>query len=126
MSRQDAQRYEWEPGWQFGRSPLPAQEIDFLNDDEDVSDVGVFVTFGEEAIRPLFAIVEMWPHKEYGRVKRAFEREFDEKERRSLRLLHARLERYYLRSGIPHKGVVMKPATYRLAVRAANFFVLEG
>lgn len=102
-------------------SPYTWEEWDDENLPE-VSDVSLIILFGEQRIKPLFVIVEMWDHKNYGRGKREYLKNFDGKERKIIGKYHTSLYTWYLRTGIPRGGVRMSLKTYDLLERAANFF----
>ena len=66
-------------------------------------------------------LVECWDHKRYGRVKRAYLKEFNDSERARLGKLHTRAWVWVMRRGVPDR-VVLSAGNYNLLVRAASFF----
>ncbi len=66
-------------------------------------------------------IVEGWNKIKSGRIHRAFEAEFSEKERVTLSRFYPILRRWYLEKGTPEKAQI-GVQTYNLLIRAANFF----
>ena len=105
---------------------LAKHDPDYESDIEPLPPSGVAVLVrlrvGEEHIRPLFVIVEMYARKQYGRGRRAWENQFSQTERKIISRWYGRLYDYYLRTGMPRQGVEMMPGTLELLQRAANFF----
>lgn len=66
-------------------------------------------------------IVECWDRKKSGRVRRRWEEEFDQAERRKIGRYHGRFYRWYLVSGSPDR-VACAVRTLRLLQRAVAFF----
>jgi hypothetical protein len=103
--------------------PIPqdryAEEADY---EPEVHDVALVVIFGELKLKRLLVIAETWDHKNFGRGKREYYKTFTEPERRIIARWHPNIYNWYLRTGIPHKGVRMKLGVYALLCRAANFF----
>ena len=78
--------------------------------------------FGENYIKRLFVIVETYEHKNYGRGKREYMKQFTKSERKTISKYYAKIYRWYLVTGIPHNGVRMSLNTYELLCRASDFF----
>lgn len=87
-----------------------------------VDDIKIQVRFGNKYIQPFYIIVETYEHKNYGRGKRLYLQEFTKQERRIISEYHAKLYKWFMRTGVPVEGVVMKLKTYSLLQRASNFF----
>lgn len=66
-------------------------------------------------------IVECWDHRKTLSGGRKYRAKFSPKERQQLAAKHKDLRRWYLVKGFPVK-TLMLPATWRLLVKAANFF----
>lgn len=81
------------------------------------------VTFisGDLVKRYTGVLVEGWEHAKFGRGRRLYQLEFKPHEREALRRLYNRAYGWVLRTGHP-KRVRMSVNTYRLLVRAAEFF----
>lgn len=90
--------------------------------DNPVNGLAVRVIYGEQYLRQLFVIVEMYDHKKYGRGKRAWMNEFTDQERKIISKYYLKIYAWYLRTGIPLNGVAMRAKTYATLVKAANFF----
>lgn len=91
---------------------------------EVVDEPKAFVCFAwpAEMITPHAAVmVECWDHKRYGRVKRAYLKEFTDAERAALGKLHTRAWRWIMQRGTPDR-VIMSARNYTLLTRAASFF----
>jgi len=88
----------------------------------DENKIHIMFRFGSNYIKRLFVIVETYDHKGYGRGKREYLKQFSKKERNIISHYYGKIYRWYLVKGIPHQGVVMKPETYALLCRAADFF----
>lgn len=66
-------------------------------------------------------VVEMWDKKRFGRIKRAYNNEFNENERRKARDLYSLFYTWYLIKGTPENHV-FKPETIAFINRLINFF----
>jgi hypothetical protein len=66
-------------------------------------------------------IAENWEHIKYGRVKRAWEKEFTQAERNKISRYRGKFHRWYLVTGVP-KRVMVNLNTLTLLQRAVNFF----
>lgn len=106
-------------------SPAPDSPDEFVQLDS-LSDAQVEVRpiYSGRAFNQLVAyqvIVEMWKQKNYGRVKRAWLKEFTQAERTTISNYHGRFYRWTLVSGTPdHVSCRMK--TLHLLQRAVAFF----
>lgn len=89
---------------------------------EPVDNIKIQVRFGQKYIQPFYVIVETYDHKNYGKGKRLYSQEFTKQERRVISDYHAKLYKWFMRTGVPVEGVVIKPSTYALLQRASNFF----
>lgn len=67
-------------------------------------------------------IVEGYKHKNYGRGKRAYLKEFTEKERKAISKYHAKIYKWYLVTGFPDHYIFRKLQTVHLLQRAVIFF----
>lgn len=82
---------------------------------------------GEEFIRQVCfpVVVEMWKHVEgrsvVGRVKRAYHKEFNEKERAAITRWHKKFERWHLVTGTPIR-IMMRMKTLEFLKRVVDFF----
>ena len=70
-------------------------------------------------------VVEGWKHIKYGRVKRAWLKEFTEKERAKAGVMYREFYRWHLVTGIPQHGRAMRLETYEFIKRLCNFFGTE-
>ena len=67
-------------------------------------------------------VVEMWDHRTFGRVKRAYLREFPTKsERQRVAYYYKKFYRWYLIKGTPQTAF-FKPEQLRFINRVVNFF----
>lgn len=66
-------------------------------------------------------VVEMWDKRLEGRVKRAWVKEFSEKERAKAATLYPLFYRWYLVKGLPEDKIFM-PNTLDLVRRLVHFF----
>jgi hypothetical protein len=105
---------------------LDEEEMSYILDGEDVgkecTGVQLRTVFGGDGLRRLFVIAEGYDKKKCGRVKRAWLKQFTPKERKLVSRWYARIYAWYLRTGIPVKGVVMAARTYNTLCKAADFF----
>lgn len=102
-----------------------AEESYILDGEEtgkECTGVQIRTIFGGNALRRLFVIVEGYDKKSCGRVKRAWLEQFTTKERELVSHWYARIYAWYLRTGIPVKGVAMSARTYDTLCKAATFF----
>lgn len=99
----------------------PPYEDDYIEPLEG-SEVRLETRFGPDYIKPLFVIVECYDHKNHGRGKREYLKQFTKDERAVISRYYGRLYDWYLRRGIPVNGVAMRPSTLELLQRAASFF----
>ncbi len=66
-------------------------------------------------------IVEGWEKSKYGRVRRAWHKEFTQEERNKIARYHGKFYRWYLVTGNPHR-VSLRLTTLTLLQRAVAFF----
>jgi len=69
-------------------------------------------------------VVECWEHKNSGRVKRAWLKEFTEEERAKASKLHKTFYQWHLVKGIPFEHR-MTIGTYEFIKRLVNFFAMN-
>jgi hypothetical protein len=68
------------------------------NNTPSVIDIKVVTIFGENKIKPLYVIVEGWDKRLFGRVKRAYLAEFNDKERMVISRWHTHLYQWFMRT----------------------------
>lgn len=106
----------------MGPADFESADAQFLEISPDDGKLHVAILWpGSEIARYTGVIVEAWEHKHYGRGKRAYLKEFTEKEREKIGQLHTKAYQWVLRTGHPGH-IQMSPDTHNLLVRAANFF----
>ena len=109
-------------GLQNLRGTSPIENEGFYSDYAQDRGIEIAYILHSDRIQPLFVIVEQYEKKRYGRVKREYLARYNEAERKTISRYYGKLYDWYLRSGIPHDGVKMRPATYALLADVANFF----
>jgi hypothetical protein len=119
-----------------GDRPLPSnlwEKYDFETDPPKHDDISLESMTRDVNCRPNFkgeyfakliqypVVVEMWKHKSAGRGKRAYLKEFDEKERRIIGRYHSTFEKWHLVTGTPLR-VSCSIKTILFLQRVVNFF----
>jgi len=69
-------------------------------------------------------VVEMWDHRLFGRVKRAWLKEFDERERRKAKRWYNHFYQWHLIKGIPDDYVFRSIEDIEFVKRLVNFFAM--
>lgn len=98
------------------------EAMDYVEGKEDVTDVKIITLFGENKLKRLAVIVEMYDKKEYGRVRREYLKSFTEAERKVMSSWYLKIYAWFMRSGVPRGGVRMSFQTYHTLCRFADFF----
>lgn len=104
--------------------PPESQEYSDSIGSESNRAVSIVIDMRGEEFRKRYAypvIVEMWDKKGFGRVQRAWLKEFTAAERKKIASWHTKFRKWHLQTGTPAR-VHMTGDTFELLQRALNFF----